>query len=350
MALADVQKLMLQGLTEGIFTAAVLLVKLRDTIIFHDPFGTLGGEGTAQVKQDTLFDLASLTKVIATTPAWLILASRDPHILDQPLTRWFSDAPEDKAAITPRHLLAHISGLPAWRPYYLLHAGDTPRDLFTKEKILSEPLLYQPGESTLYSDLGFILLGFILEIETGKRLEIFTSEEIFGPLGQARNLMFLPMCDKDRTALTRKGDPPGVVNDLNARALGGVAGHAGLFGTAHGVAEVGSRILLSLKWPDSFFDKNATRLFCTKAQFGNPCTRPLGFDTPTPEGSSSGRFFSPASLGHTGFTGTSLWMDPERELIVVLLTNRVYAGESDFRIKEFRPLVHDAIVEEIMRA
>jgi len=348
MALADAKKLMLRGLEACIFTAAVLLVKLRDTIVFHEPFGTLGGDGTAGVTQDTLFDLASLTKVIATTPGWLILASAEPHVLDEPLTRWFPKAPEDKSHITPRHLLAHSSGLPAWRPYYLYPQIGTPRDWYTADKILSEPLQYPPGSRTLYSDLGFMLLGFFVEMQTAKSLHVFTREQIFHPLGLASALTFRPEIYRGRTALTRKGELGGTVNDLNARALGGVAGHAGLFGTAGGVGEVASTILRSLRSPGGFFDQAVTREFCTRARFGEHCSRPLGFDTPTSEGSSSGRFFSHDSLGHTGFAGTSLWIDPERDLIVVLLTNRVYHGESDFRIKAFRPRVHDAVVEEII--
>ena len=167
-------------------------------------------------------------------------------------------------------------------------------------------------------------------------------------MGISQDLMFNPNGEERRTARTRPGELPGLVNDLNARALGGVSGHAGLFGTAHAVAAVAAEILAALKSESTLFDPEITRIFCRKVDSVPGCSRALGFDTPSEDGSSSGRFFSAGSLGHTGFTGTSLWIDVERELTVVLLTNRVFMGESDLRIKAFRPAVHDAIMEEIL--
>src|SRR5208283_5033981 len=161
---------MWQGLHEEIFTAAVLLVARGKNVLFHQTYGTLGGAGTDSVKPETLFDLASLTKVLAVTPSWILMATQDPSLLDQSINRWFPNAPVDKRCITPRCLLAHASGLPAWRPYYLLptsrHTGED-----TAARILAEPLEYPPGEGCIYSDLGFMLLGFIIEKETGRNLE-----------------------------------------------------------------------------------------------------------------------------------------------------------------------------------
>jgi CubicO group peptidase (beta-lactamase class C family) len=137
------------------------------------------------------------------------------------------------------------------------------------------------------------------------------------------------------------------VNDLNARALGGVAGHAGLFGTAKGVAKMAAEILSSLASARGFFDRATTSAFCTGVGPRNGNNRALGFDTPSIEGSSAGHQFSSRSVGHTGFTGTSLWIDPETDVIVVLLTNRVFMGESDFRLTAFRPKLHDTIMGEI---
>ncbi len=334
-----------QGLHEQIFTAAALLVAKGTNLMFHQTYGFLGGDGSVPVQPETLFDLASLTKVLATTPSWILMATADPGLLDKSIRKWFPDAPPDKTCITPRCLLAHASGLPAWRPYYLL-----PSSLHTQEaaaaRILAEPLEYSPGAGSVYTDLGFMLLGFIIEKETGRNLEQFSRERIYEPLGLAEDLLFSPKCDQ-RIAMTRVGDSPGFVNDLNARALGGVSGHAGLFGTAKGLAALAGEILLSLKESGRFFDKDTTRTFCTRAGFTTGSTRALGFDTPSEEGSTSGQLFSKDSIGHTGFTGVSLWIDIQRELIVVLLTNRVFLGEADFRIKTFRPMIHDAVMESV---
>ena len=276
-----------------------------------------------------------------------MLASDRPEILDDHLPRWFPQSPEDKREICPRQLLAHSSGLPAWRPYYLNSVRSEARPTFTIQRILAEPLHFTPGHGCLYSDLGFMTLAFIIEAETGAKVERFSGEQIFVPLGLTDDLMFTPDGEETRTALTRPNEPPGLVNDLNARALGGVAGHAGLFGTAKGVAGMAGEILLSLTSARGFFDQAITSTFCTRAGLRNDCDRALGFDTPSTEGSSAGRYFSSRSVGHTGFTGTSLWIDPETNLIVVLLTNRVFMGESDFRLTAFRPKLHDTIMGEI---
>jgi CubicO group peptidase (beta-lactamase class C family) len=337
---------MKQGMREEIFTAAALLVAKSTKIEFHQTYGTLGGTGTDPVKLDTLFDLASLTKVLAVTPSWILMAAEDPSLLDQKIGRWFPNTPPDKSCITPRCLLAHASGLPAWRPYYLLPTSrHTNED--TAARILAELLEYSPGQGCIYSDLGFMLLGFIIEMETGRNLEQFSRERIYEPLGLADDLLFRPKDDK-RVAMTRAGDFPGLVNDLNARALGEVSGHAGLFGTAKGVAALSGEILMSLKENGRYFDKETTRAFCARAGFTPNSTRTLGFDTPSEEGSTSGTLFSKDSVGHTGFTGVSLWIDIPRDLIVVLFTNRVLMGEADLRIKEFRPMLHDSVMEHLL--
>jgi len=346
MTLATADKLMRSALEEEVFTAGVLLVSWKGTEHFLGAYGTVAGPASDAVAANTLFDLASLTKVAATTPCWLLLAADAPAILDQGLNRWFPDAPPDKAPITPRQLLAHGAGLPAWRPYYLLRT-EKPRKEFVRDLILAEPLQYPPGRGCLYSDLGFMLLGFILEYEYGMNLDCLVRKHVYQPLGLAEEMVFIPDAARMSIALTRHGDPFGLVNDLNARSLGGVAGHAGLFGTAGSLAGLAHEILRSLKSDAGFFDRNQTRAFCSRAGFSEGATRALGFDTPSVEGSSNGSLFSPDSVGHTGFTGTSLWMDTQRDLTVVILTNRVLMGESDFRIKDLRPGVHDAVIADI---
>jgi CubicO group peptidase (beta-lactamase class C family) len=337
---------MVRGLTEGVFTGAVLLVAKGEEVLFHEPYGTQCGPGSPQVTRESLFDLASLTKILATTPAWIVLASATPGILDRGLNLWFPDLPLEKRNITPRHLLAHASGLPAWRPYYLHTVEQSERAEFTLRKIFAEPFQYAPGQGCVYSDLGFMLLGFVLAAETGEGLAAFTQRRIFEPLGLAEELMFLPTAHEGRIVCTRRDEPPGIVNDLNARALGGVAGHAGLFGTANGVGKVMGHIVRSMKREDGFFNHATVELFSRESGFPG-CQRGLGFDMPGSEAPSCGRLFSANSLGHTGFTGTSAWLDLEKDLVAVLLTNRVFMGESDFRIKQFRPAVHDAVMKDL---
>ena len=348
MNLQRADRQMILALDQGMFTAAVLLVQYMGRAVHQTAYGTLGKLGTEQANLNTLFDLASLTKVLATTPAWILLAANEPEILDQPISRWFSGLPRDKSGITPRLLLAHSSGLPAWRPHYLFRWYETSDLQSAAKTILSEPLEYIPGQGCIYSDLGFMVLASIIELEAGESFETFCRTRIYRSLAIDQDMMFKPLGEEGRIAWTRAGEPPGLVNDLNARTLGGVSGHAGLFGTAHAVAAVVAEILAALKGRDGLFNPAIVQVFGHRAGFTRESTRALGFDTPSAQGSSSGRFFSVASLGHTGFTGTSLWLDPERELVVVLLTNRVLMGEADLRIRRFRPLLHDAIVEDIV--
>jgi CubicO group peptidase (beta-lactamase class C family) len=338
--------LFLEALDRRMFTAAAVIVLSHGDTVHQAYYGTLADDSDSPVNENTLFDLASLTKVMATTPSWFFLSAKHSQILDAPLIRWFPDVPTDKAQITPRLLLAHSSGLPAWRPYYLMAPKCDPQ-AFVRGKIFSEPLIYEPGRGFTYSDLGFILLSFIIQIETSFSLDQFTRKFIYEALGLEGDLMFKPYEIADRIVATRPDDPPGLVNDLNARSLGGVSGHAGLFGTARGVTEMARQILLSLRSSEAFFNSSTVSEFCSPAGYHPDSSRALGFDTNLVNSSSCGDKFKPQSVGHTGFTGTSLWIDPERELVVTLLTNRIYMGESDFRIKDFRPLVHDAIVEEL---
>ena len=341
------RRLVEKALGEGMFPGAVILVDVHGEPVLHEAFGRTGDEKSPAVTVETLFDLASLTKVLCTTLLWMVRESRDPGRIDRPLGRWFPEVPPDKAHITPRLLLAHASGLPTWMPYYLFAGPNLDMRRFLLGKILSEPLVYKSTEASIYSDLGFVLLGFAVERETGLRMDHAAVQELFVPLGVQNELMFGPATSARATALTRPGDPGGLVHDLNSRALGGVAGHAGLFGTARGVARVASAIMAGARGRAGFFDSATAAMFCRRAGLVSGSTRALGFDTPSSTDSASGRHLSPASVGHTGFTGTSLWMDLEREVTVVLLTNRVYAGEADMRIKAFRPAFHDTVMERL---
>jgi CubicO group peptidase (beta-lactamase class C family) len=331
-----------EGLEQQIFTAAQAVISVCGEIAENISCGGVSGDGSPEIDDNTLFDLASLTKVMAVTPLWMTLAEQDPKILSRPISAWYPDTPPEKAEITPAALLAHASGLPHWRPYYLLYQNCPDSDE-AAARILSEPLVYKTWDGSLYSDLGFMLLRWILEKETGKGLSDLFIEQISGPLGVSEDLLFKPSAKARAIACTRNGEEPGLVHDLNARSLGGVSGHAGLFGTATAVHTVAHEILACVEGSGRLW-KQPTAVEFTR-RVGRPAesTRALGFDTPSEKDSSAGNLISKGAFGHTGFTGTSIWVDPSLRLVVALLTNRVIMGEANLRIKEFRPAFHDTV-------
>jgi serine-type D-Ala-D-Ala carboxypeptidase len=299
----------------------------------------------AAATTETVYDLASLTKVLATATVAmrLVEAGRldvDSRVADL-LPEWQGT---ERAPVTVEGLLAHSSGLPAHRPYYETRTG---RVAFA-EAICAEPLVYPPGTASLYSDLGFILLGFILEDAGGASLASQT-EAAFARVGPGVDVQFgLPAAWFGRTAPT--GDNPqrrGAVHDLNANALGGAAGHSGLFGTAGGVGAVARAVLAARVGPDAsdgLVSRDVAARFTSRA--GANSSRALAWDTMLPT-SSCGTRMSARAFGHTGFTGTSLWIDPEAGIYVVLLTNRVYPSPGSAEgITAFRRALHDAVMED----
>lgn len=330
-----------EGLEQNIFTAAQVVISVCGEIVEAGSYGSVAGDESQPIDDKTLFDLASLTKVMATTPLWMTLSQQDPEILYRSISTWYPDTPPDKADITPAALLAHASGLPHWRPYYL-SCGDSPRPDLVAARILSEPLVYKTWHGSLYSDLGFMLLRWILEKESGRKFSDLFIEQIIAPL-DIRKLVFKPNSGIRTIACTRNGDQPGLVNDLNARALGGISGHAGLFGTAQAVHRVAYEILACAEGSGGLWEQSTALEFTRRVGRPLQSTRALGFDTPSDKDSSSGRLFSKSSFGHTGFTGASLWVDPSLRLVVVLLTNRVIMGEGDLRIRGFRSSFHDIV-------
>ncbi len=306
-----------------------------------------------EVAADTIFDVASLTKIVATTAMAMILYERGVLDLDLPVesvVREFVAADPRRQDVTLRTLLAHTSGLPG---YVRLFEQARTRD----ELVLAAcrtPLEAAPGERTEYSDIGFIILGEALARLADEPLDSFCRREVFGPLGMATTCFnpppaqrsLIPPTEDDRDFRHRVIQ--GEVHDENAGVMGGVAGHAGLFSSAPDLARFAHAILggLTRTGAKTIFLPETLRAFARPqaAKSGSP--RALGFDLPTAP-SQSGRHFSPGSLGHLGFTGTSLWLDPERELAIVLLTNRTWPDRSSQEIKRVRPRVHDAIVEAL---
>jgi CubicO group peptidase (beta-lactamase class C family) len=318
------------------------------------------------VDAETCFDLASLTKVLATAPLVLLAIQRGRLGLDTPVSRVLEDfTGQGREAVTIRTLLEHSSGLPAWRPYYeaVRSAGDgswtaTVKGQETVRRMAAgEAPEAPPGSRALYSDVGFILLDWILEHVYGRPTDVLFSESLATPLTLA-SLFFVDFKAPHLAARARQGRAfaatercpwrnrtlVGEVHDDNTYAMGGVSGQAGLFGTIDAVAAVAAAWLGSLVSGSGLFDAQLTAQFWRKSAVPGS-TRALGFDTPSPQDSQAGSGFGPRTVGHLGFTGTSLWIDPDRELIVVLLTNRVHPTRTNEAIKRFRPALHERVAE-----
>ncbi len=357
----------------------VLWAARNDEVVYHEAFGDAQLRPHRRpMKTETVFDLASLTKVLSTTLILMKLDERGDVDIGDPVTRFipaFADRDEKKRDITLRHLLTHSSGLKAWVPYYEdIRARDRKRDTrilgtpdarpYLLDRIAMGGLIHEVGEASVYGDLGFIVLGEVIERAAGGDLAALFAEEVARPLG-LRNTGFIPLprgegeeappgglaLPKSRFAATeecpwRGRVLVGEVDDGNAWAVGGVAGQAGLFGTAEEVGKIGLALMASHEGRGDLIARPVIERFFTRQDLPKGSDWALGWDTPTAGLSTSGRFFSPRSVGHTGFTGTSLWMDLDRRLVVVLLANRVHpiARKSRFA---FRPRVHDLLMEAL---
>jgi CubicO group peptidase (beta-lactamase class C family) len=329
-----------------------------------------GGESHIELQQvvtiNTFFDLASLTKPLATTLSVLSLINESKVQLDESLSSLLSQNMEkEKEKIKLRHLLCHASGLPPYREYFkeLSNYPLPVRKEKITEWILNERCEYEAGSKTVYSDLGFILLGIIIEKKSGKTLDAFFEERITAPLGLENKLFFRPLSKTKKEtkgndvvfAATekcewRKKTMEGEVHDDNAYILGGVAGHAGLFGNIEGVLDITKSILSMWQGKKvlSHIDNKNLQQFLIRQDIGSENTWAMGFDTPSDKGSSSGTMLDKTSVGHLGFTGTSFWIDPIKDLIIVLLTNRIHPSRENGAIKEFRPLFHDIIARQYL--
>ena len=334
------------------FPAAVVEAGDGEGVRWREVFGRLTFDaGAPPARETTIFDLASLTKVLATTTILMGLVERGAIDLDEPVARRLATwRGADRDAVTLADLLAHCAGLPAWRPLYRDCAG---RDAFARA-IAATPLEYRPRRRSIYSDLGFMLVGFVAEEAAAAPLD--AQFHALSPDGDGSRpgyeLSFTPPAAwRDRIAPTEI-DPwrgrllVGEVHDENAAALGGVAGHAGLFGTAAAVGVFARRLLRALRGAASegpFAEPDLLARFVAKTDVPGS-SRALGWDTMLPT-SSCGHRMSARAIGHTGFTGTSLWIDPELDLYVVLLTNRVHPTRTNDAIQVVRPAVHDAIID-----
>lgn len=386
-------QLVTRALAEKTFSGASLLVAKPHSILFHQAWGRTSRRGRL-IDSHTLFDLASLTKPLVTAPLCMRAIAEGKFTLNTTLLRCFPKPlmGDEKAAITVRHLLNHSSGLPAYRPFFpaLIVKEPASRNSTLNFMIATTPLDSPPGTVSCYSDLGFMLLPIFLENAYEKPLGELATQFLLAPLhldlsqwssgrrsrSTARNhhewsplatLGFRPLrVPPEPTLSPRKGPAAGrvfaatevcpwrrrlligEVHDEHAYCLGGVAPHAGLFGTAHGVYrllmflwDIYSGRVVDPSWPSEI-----VREFWTRPAGSVPAsTWLLGFDSPSPQHSSAGDYFSPHSIGHLGFTGTSFWFDLDRQILVILLTNRVHPTRDNERLKHFRPLLHNLVME-----
>jgi CubicO group peptidase (beta-lactamase class C family) len=344
-----------EGIDQHAFPGAALAVTYRGWLVASRGFGHFTyDESAPQIMAETIFDLASLTKVVATTAVSMLLYERHRLALDVPLAKFLPEfvslAPRHqqaaREAVTIRMVLAHSSGLPAYEKLFefapsrqeLVHAALTTR------------LVAPPGTRAEYSDIGFILLGEVLARQADSPLDLLARQEIFTPLGMTHTRFNppqewkseIPPTEDDRAL--RKRIIQGEVNDENASLMNGVGGHAGVFAPATDVARFAECML---RGGIPLFRPATVKLFTRREEAPAGTTRALGWDTPSSVDSSAGARFSQASFGHLGFTGTSLWIDPGRQLSVTLLTNRTWPNRASQAIRQMRPLVHDAIVEAL---
>ena len=337
-----------RAIEDRAFPAAVIEAGTSTQPLWREAFGTLTYDaGAPRTRDDTIFDLASLTKVLATTPLVMLQLERGALGLDDPVTRYIACwRGADREDVTVRDLLAHCGGLVAHVPFYLDLRG---RDRI-EPAICTTSLEYTPRSKSIYSDLGFMLLGFMLE-DGASLPERFAA--LMTQMGGIQDLQFHPPAPWKKRIAPTEVDPwrgrllVGDVHDENTWALGGAAGQAGLFGTAGAVGECARHVLQVLGGRVGVFRRDTAETFITRRTDVPGSSRALGWDTMLPT-SSCGTRMSPRAFGHTGFTGTSLWIDPDRQVYVVLLTNRLHPTRENNKIKDVRPAVHDAVMDALI--
>lgn len=368
--MSEVDRAFARAIEEGVFPGAVLLVRDGAAEAEVRAYGNSAIEPAVRpMREETIFDLSSLTKALATSVAAMLLVRDGVLRLDDRVSRFFHNfGVHGKTHVTFRHLLSHCSGLAAWRPYFkailkieqrgerVNFLGSSAAKEYVYQEICRERPESAPGTRAVYSDLGFILLGAAIEAISGKPLDRFCGDRIFRPLGlRSTSFIDLSMVRARRIEPVAEMIAPtercpwrkrvlcGAVHDDNAYAMGGVAGHAGLFGSARDIDRLLVRLRSCWKGEDDFVPAAIVREFWRIDGTVPDSTWALGWDTPSPTRSLAGGRFSQQTVGHFGFTGTSVWLDLERDRHIVLLTNRVHPRRDNDAIREFRPMIHDLI-------
>ena len=358
-----------------VFPGAVVLISHAGSVVYRRAVGSRSVDPqVSPLSEATSFDLASLTKPLATTIAIMLMVKDKILRLDDRVTRFFPNfGVQGKTHITFRHLLSHSSGLPAWRPYYRDIIGRETREGkvgflgtrsardFVYTQLQREKLDAPPGQQAVYSDLGFMLLGATVEEISGLGLDQYCQEKIFQPLGlnsltfinleNVRRRRFQPVVENyaaTERCPWRKRVLCAEVHDDNAYAMGGVAGHAGLFAPVDAIDRLVGVLVACYHDAHSFIPQPVIREFWTRADIVPGSTWCLGWDSPSPQNSSAGEYFSSQSIGHLGFTGTSLWIDLARQVHVILLSNRVHPRRDNDKIQMFRPALHNAAMQAVL--
>lgn len=341
---------LLDSAVGDVFPGAGCIVVDRDRLAWEHYCGELGAG--VPVAEDSLYDIASLTKILATTATAMVLAGDGRLDLDLPVTDIDGKPVAAGRAVTARRLLAHAAGLPAWQAFFAETghlAYDPPR---RRKEILRRARATAPAypadERSVYSDVGFLILTDVVEHLLTERLDTWCRRELFVPMGMPETFFIPagnePPLDLSRIAPTEivRGEAlQGRVHDENARAMGGVAGHAGLFSTARDVARFAMIVLAVWHGRSEVFDRDVVHTFTRRYGHPSGSTRCLGWDSVSEHASSTGSSFARSSVGHLGFTGCSLWIDLENEVAVVLLSNRVHPSRTNNAIRAFRPRLHD---------
>ncbi|MDI6803426.1 MAG: glycoside hydrolase family 3 N-terminal domain-containing protein [Bacteroidota bacterium] len=347
----NVDRTIKSAITDKAFPGAQVMVIKNGEVLHHQNYGRQDyASDSPEITDSTLYDIASLTKVVGTTTAIMKLYDEGKINLDDKIIKHipiFSS--NGKEIITIRNLLLHNSGLPAWQQFYLTcKSADEVLD-----SIYNSKLIYRTGDSIIYSDFGFIVLGKIIEQVTGLSLDVYLKNEFFNPLGM-ENTFYNPPADllyriapTEIDTIWRKKLVHGTVHDETAALLGGISGHSGIFSTASDLAKFAQMVLSGGSYGGVQYIKSETvKLFTERIDLRTK--RGLGWDFKTLNGySSAGNLFSPKSFGHTGFTGTSLWIDPDKNLIVIFLTNRVHPTRANNKIIKIRSELHDAVIETV---
>lgn len=352
-----------KGVETGVFPGAVVLVAFKGEVAFFEKAGRYTNSlDSPAMAENTLFDLASLTKPLATVLAMMKAFDSGKIKLDESLEELLTGfIPGPMGTLTPRLLLCHSAGLKSWAPFYRELAELPPAEAKSELRkcILDTPPAYSPGKEALYSDLGFVLLEWIIEETTGRTIPNLIHDFFYGPLNMKKTGFFgsNPVVGIDPTQFAptefcpwRKRVLQGEVHDENACSVGGYSGHAGLFGTAGDIFVLTEMLVDHYHGKrDDFLKPETVRDFFTRQELVKSSTWALGWDTPSPRNSSAGDFFSAESVGHLGFTGTSVWIDLQRKITVILLTNRVHPTRSNRKIREFRPALHNLIMRTILK-
>lgn len=349
-SLRHLDRIIERAIADSAFPAAQLAVVRDGMLVYNKSFGTFTYDRASRpIDNTTMFDLASVSKVIGTTSAVMKLVDNGLLGLDDGVGMYLPEfATGPKSAITIRQLITHRAGFPPFRRFFLMCSTATA----ALDSVFATPLVATPGDTTIYSDIGMITLGKVVERITGMPMDAFVRKEFFEPLGMTHTMYAPPESLASRCAPTeidtlwRKRLVQGEVHDENAALLDGVAGHAGLFSTASDLAVYMQMLLNKGAYGGIRYLKESTVIEFTRKYVPGQ-ERYLGWDMKSPTGSSAGSLFSPSSFGHLGFTGTSVWTDPDRRISVVLLTNRVHPTRANQKIQRVRPAVHDMVIRAI---